>query len=347
MRGRIRYLVNTLAYLLLATCVATAQKDPGHLIQGPVATLRNGVSIKFSTEVVPAVPHRTVSSIVSPESDVIHRVFLDKRNGQYFGYDLEVERIADSKQFRLLIKPLSPEFQQRLQQDSIYRVHIGNDPKSLAVVSLPRYPEPQLVEAGDLIKVDLLVNPQTGGRVVDLIGFTVQTISVQQASVSQKPPQDFTLENVQLHMADSQLFIDGEMFAERSGSRYAGAVLWFYVPGHGRFIFSILPWPGYDFQKIGIIENNKVSFSLDGHRYEWISSAPVLAPRGHWNLWVLHDPSYRQDRTDTVGKRTTSSGESEAVDSRRPTKVVGSQRSDPRQYSSGAAEGPTPLFQNN
>src|SRR5205807_2137611 len=33
-------------------------------------------------------------------------------------------------------------------------------------------------------------------------------------------------------------------------------------------------------------------FTLDGTRYEWLSSAPILPGGGAWNLWVLHDPKY-------------------------------------------------------
>jgi len=63
----------------------------------------------------------------------------------------------------------------------------------------------------------------------------------------------------------------------------------------GRFIFSVMPHPGYDFKKVGVIENNKIKFTLNGENYEWISNTPVIGQGGNWNLYVLYDPSYVPD----------------------------------------------------
>jgi hypothetical protein len=62
------------------------------------------------------------------------------------------------------------------------------------------------------------------------------------------------------------------------------------LPDRGRFVFSITPHEGYDFQKIGFVQENKIAFQIAGDRYEWISSTPVFSGGG--NLWVLHDPEY-------------------------------------------------------
>jgi len=68
--------------------------------------------------------------------------------------------------------------------------------------------------------------------------------------------------------------------------------LWFYVPERGRFIFSLVPREGYSFEKIGILEGNKIEFVINGERYEWVSGVEILASGGVWNLWVLHDSRY-------------------------------------------------------
>lgn len=347
MKTTIRCVFNAFAVLLLLSCMAAAQKNPGNRIRGPVASLQNGVSVKFSTITIPAIPNKTVGSIVSMDSDTVHRVLVDNRTGQYFGYDLDVERVSDSKRFKLSITPLSSAFQQRLEKDSIYKIQISDSLTSPVGVSLPRYPEAQIVEEGDIIKVTLLTNPQTGTQIVDLISLTTRNIPSLQSQISQKPPQDFTLEEIQLSMANAQLFIDGEMASEPSSSRYSGAVLWFYTPEQGRFIFSILPRAGYNFQKIGVIENNKISFSMDGHYYEWRSSIPVLAPQGHWNLWVLRDPDYRPSPQHDLAPRPALSGESQAIDKQRALKGARAQLSNTRKILSGAAESPVDLFQDN
>jgi hypothetical protein len=53
--------------------------------------------------------------------------------------------------------------------------------------------------------------------------------------------------------------------------------LWFYVPERGRFIFSLVPREGYSFEKIGILEGNKIEFVINGERYEWVSGVEILA----------------------------------------------------------------------
>jgi hypothetical protein len=113
------------------------------------------------------------------------------------------------------------------------------------------------------------------------------------------PLRDFTLGNVELAVRDHKLTINGEVLGgsrSKAARGVAGALLWFYVPERGRFIFSLMPHEGYDFQKIGRIENNKISFTLGGDAYEWTSSAPIVGTSGgNWNLWVLHDAGYVSD----------------------------------------------------
>jgi hypothetical protein len=75
----------------------------------------------------------------------------------------------------------------------------------------------------------------------------------------------------------------------------SGAVIWFYVPGRGRFILSLRPHEGYDFQKMGVIENDQISFTVGTDQYQWISSAPVVLVGGRFGLWVLHDTDYRPE----------------------------------------------------
>ena len=52
---------------------------------------------------------------------------------------------------------------------------------------------------------------------------------------------------------------------------------------------------GANFQKIGVAEGNKISFSYVGDKYEWVSSEPVIAFGGKWNIWVLNLADYKED----------------------------------------------------
>lgn len=106
-------------------------------------------------------------------------------------------------------------------------------------------------------------------------------------------PRDFTLDAVALRVNDFRLLVDGDLVATgKPGTNFAGALIWFYVEGYGRFIFSLVPREGYQFKKVGVITDNKIEFTVKGKRYEWVSGAPILPSGGTWNVWVLHDPKY-------------------------------------------------------
>ncbi|HEX8422986.1 MAG TPA: hypothetical protein VF634_06225 [Pyrinomonadaceae bacterium] len=233
--------------------------------------------------------------VLLADNHVVHRVLVDAEGNFVFGYDLVVEPVAVTKQFRVSVKPLSAEFEERLR---------ARQPAAAAkrapqtVSTLPREGGAQLIDDGDAFALDLLVNAQTGVKIVDVV-----KVSFDRAKLWSAPPRrsvplrDFTLGNVELAMRDYKLTINGELAGggQKSSRGFAGALIWFYVPARGRFIVSLMPHEGYDFQKVGRIENNKISFKLGEDLYEWTSSAPVVGNGGNWNLWVLHDAEYVSD----------------------------------------------------
>jgi hypothetical protein len=89
------------------------------------------------------------------------------------------------------------------------------------------------------------------------------------------------------------LLINGTVVGKsKSTLGFTGTLLWFYVPDRGRFIFSLVPREGYDFAKIAVLDDNRIEFTLNNERYEWLSSESILPTGGTWNLWVLHDTRY-------------------------------------------------------
>ena len=334
MMRRTEFMSSVLA-VFFAAGAAVAQSAGSNEIEGPQAFLANGVCLRFSTIAVPPVPHRTVSTMVSVDSDILHRVFVDKRSGRYFGYDLQFERVSGSALVRVAVTPLSAEFRQNLERDAIYRVHFGNSLRPLIHVPLANYPAPQFAEDRDVIKLDLVGNVQAGARLSDMIAISMRTAAELQSQTVGESPRDFGLEDVQLRMGGFRLFIDNELFSEGSGAGYSGSILWFYAPGHGRFAFSILPRAGFDFQRIGVIDGNKILFSANGHTYEWVSALPIIGPRGRWNAWVLCDNTYRLTDRDT----------SSSI--RRPSDSALSGARVTRGIVSGAADSPADLIQNN
>jgi hypothetical protein len=228
------------------------------------------------------------------KSNTIRRVFVDSGGTLFFGYALGIEPIISSKQFKVSVRPLSPEDEQELharKSFSTRRIHPNYN-----VAGLSRSSVPQIINDGDTFALDVLVNPQTGDKLTDIVTVSSDRARLQEAPASENP-RDFTLGDVAMKMINYQLLINGELVAggKRSGA-CAGPLIWFHLPERGgRFIFSLMPHAGYDFKKIGTIENNRIKFTLNGATYEWISNTPVLGNGGNWNLYVLYDPGYVPD----------------------------------------------------
>jgi GWxTD domain-containing protein len=230
------------------------------------------------------------------ESNTIRRVFIDSGGSLYFGYSLVVEPIASSKQFRVSVRPLSPEDEQELRARKSFQtrtIHPNYNSDALS-----RSAAPQTIADGDTFALDVLVNPKTGERITDFVTVSADDsrLKAMPTSATSNPPRDFTLEDVSMKMINYQLYLNGELVAggKRSGA-VAGPVIWFHLEERGRFIFSLIPHVGYNFQRIGTIERNKMKFTLNGEGYEWVSDMPVVDTDGTWNLYVLHDPNYVPD----------------------------------------------------
>ena len=241
-----------------------------------------------------------IEASVNPQAtvaagNVIHRTLVDHAGNFIFGYDLLVEPVAGSKQFKISVRPLSAEYEQQLRRSSVITTTKRAPAPGLSVSTLPRPAEAQIIEDGDGFALDLLINSQTGVRIVDVVKVSFDRAKLWEVQLD-SPARDFTLDKVELSVRDYELLVDGERIAggkPTSGS--TGALLWLYIPDRGRFIFSLIPRAGYEFQKVGVVEENKITFTFGGKKYEWVSSAPVVGRGGNWNLWVLLDADYVPD----------------------------------------------------
>ena len=228
------------------------------------------------------------------ESNTIRRVFIDSGGSLYFGYALVVEPFASGKQFRVSVRPLSAEDEQELRARKSFQTRQIHPNYNSAALS--RSSAPQTIVDGDTFAFDVLVNPKTGDKITDFVTVSTSEARLREPLKVNSAPRDFTLEDVTMKMINYQLFINNELVArgKRSGAA-AGPVIWFHLQERGRFIFSLKPHTGYDFQKIGTIERNRMKFILNNEQYEWVSDVPVVDAGGPWNLYVLYDPNYVPD----------------------------------------------------
>jgi hypothetical protein len=225
------------------------------------------------------------SQAVADRNQTIHRVLRDNDGKFVFGYDLWINGDAATKQFKISVKPLDPELQNTLRVND-------QTPLNDSISTFPKPTEPQILDDGAEFSLDLLINKNTGVKIIDVVKVTFDRLRLENDSPRMRP-RDFTLEAVALEMKDYSLLVNDSLIAtSKSKTGCAGTLLWVYIPNRGRFIFSLFPRDGYAFQKAGTVAGNKIEFTLKGDRYQWLSSSPILREEGSWNLWVLHDAQY-------------------------------------------------------
>lgn len=298
---------------LLATAGIAAQAQDSVQTQEPGArrfTLLNGTRVVFSPHVDPGDASNRLSSRVQlSDINAIHRVLLDEERGVYFGYTVRVEPIANSNRFRLTFTPLAQEKARELTNSTEIRqldktfiaghstIRDSNTTKvEDKTPEGPRYPGPQIIEDGDTIALDVLVNPKTGVKFADRITVSSQELSQSDGSDRKQQARDFSLNDVELKVSDYQLLVNGKQLTSKiTQSGVAGPLIWVYIPGHGRFAFSIKPLPEHNFEKVGLVEENKIVFTIKGERFEWRSKEPILgiAGGGGFNVYVRHDPHFK------------------------------------------------------
>ncbi|HLM57648.1 MAG TPA: hypothetical protein VK422_16195 [Pyrinomonadaceae bacterium] len=220
--------------------------------------------------------------------NLVHRVFVDKKNELFFGYELLVEPVSGSRLFRVSVRPLSAEYIQALKaRPAFARRQLHPSYNAAAFPS-----QPQSVGDGATFALDVLHNPRTGEKIVDLVTVSADDPRHHSRPSTEEPARDFSLEDVRLSVFDYQLKVNGETVFRSPGGGVAGSVVWFSAPGRGRFIFSLVPRPGYPFEKVGKIEHDRIKFEWAGDRYEWVAGQSVVGLGGNWNVWVMHDPDY-------------------------------------------------------
>jgi hypothetical protein len=290
-------LLVTLAAWLLYVCVgppASAGPYPGEVpARAMIVALKGGGFVAFTSHTSAAdstdehavsfleLPARVMPRTVVDDDNVIHRLVVDSNDGRVFGYDLIVKPDTAARVFKVWVKPLSPEVAGRLSARHL------KPSTPLPMNATPS--EPRTVPDGATFALDVAVNPQTGVRIFDMVRVAFDETVLRKGAPTNEPARDFVRGGI-MQISNYKLLRDGQLVAGGgpTGS-CAGAVLWFSLPGEGRFFFSLVPTFGYDFRKVGVIQHNSLNFEWAGKRFQWISDSPIVEGGGNWYVWVLHE----------------------------------------------------------
>jgi Tfp pilus assembly protein PilF len=144
------------------------------------ATLDNGASIGFalirSGQATPPGPEEnTIRDGAFTRSNTVSRVLWDRETGAYFGYRVEVARQKSARPFRVTVKALDP-----AMVEGPLRQRAGcptcPTPAPLPAAS-PRYPAPQQLAEGEVLTLELLGNPATGEKILDVVKVSARPLS--------------------------------------------------------------------------------------------------------------------------------------------------------------------------
>lgn len=272
--------------------IAAAAQNPAK--RQLVMQISNGGFVAFRSEMPGAKTMTDGNSLAAllysqafaGDNRIIHRVLTDAQKNVVFGYDLWVSADPITKKFSLAVLPADEAFRRTFLKDFTPSRSTG------PFATFPNSTTPQTLDDGDAVSLELLVNNESGVRIVDVVSVTFDRSTLRDNSF-ESLPKDFTLDAVALAVKNYSLSINGNLVS-RSKSRIGctGALLWLYVPERGRFIFSLVPREGYNFEKVAVLDDNRIEFTLNGESYEWLSSDSILPNGGAWNLWVLHDTKY-------------------------------------------------------
>jgi len=299
-----------LLLLICSAAPASAQYPARHQL---ILQVSNGGFVAFRSETSApnsktspgntALATLLYSQAFSGGDRIIHRVLTDAQHNVVFGYDLWISADPLAKKFSLAVLPADEAFRRSFLKDAA-QLRANN-----AFATFPKSTTPQTLDDGDAVSLELLVNRESGVKIVDVVSVTFDRSTLRE-SRPESIPRDFTLDAVALAVKNYSLSINGNLVSKsKSSIGCTGALLWFYVPERGRFIFSLVPREGYQFQKIAVLDDNRIEFTVNGERYEWVSGASILPNGGIWNLWVLHDTDYTPlFGSEAIPARTTKKG---------------------------------------
>jgi hypothetical protein len=159
------------ALVLAAGLAAAAPADERFAF----ATLENGSSIGFALVRTGAEgPSEAMGEAALPRSNSVSRVLWDRESGAYFGYRVEVEKKEGLRPFRVTFKPLD---RASVERELRQRVECPGCPPPAPLGAGPRFPAPQLLAEGESLTLELLANPTTGERILDVVKVSAKPVS--------------------------------------------------------------------------------------------------------------------------------------------------------------------------
>jgi hypothetical protein len=254
------------------------------------------------------------ANAVGRSAAIGHRYFFDEGSHIYFGYDVVVQPQMAVDTYRVAFYELSigPLDFQTDSRDAL-------DPSLWKKVALPALPEIQLIRAGQNISVHVFGKVDGGHEFVDTMNIvpipnlplrtlidgrqawlrahsmarSVSIAPIREASPASGAAHEFSLDDSEMRIQLARVTINGTAIGGIGAPRgVSGSLVWFYVPGHGRYVLSLTPRPDLGFVKAGEVRGGWITFTI-GDDKVLLETPGMIAPgSAAYNIYVLHDAEW-------------------------------------------------------
>jgi len=165
------------------------------------------------------------------------------------------------------------------------------DVKDWRLLPVPRQLTSEVVRGGDIVALDLFINPSTGQKIVDYIKVEGEKGRYLAASGAAR---DFSAEEGVLQISNPRLSLNGRVLdsTAKLNMGISGSPLWIYIDGHGRFVFTLMPRTDLGFQKLGEIRGSTMVWRWAHDDFSVNTDARIAPGEGAYNVYVFNDPNW-------------------------------------------------------
>jgi hypothetical protein len=246
--------------------------------ESATVTLSNGVQLGISAQSSTGSVNGLKIEMIPASGNSFYRVYRDENGLVTFAYQLEVERTADGKQFRVTAQPAGSDFAARFP----------NADAGKPTPTLSERRESPLLDSGGQFSIEIPTDPGLQRTITDV------------AQVRLNPrggaANAEALNSALIRFAALNVRIGGKLASPGGpGAIVAGRYVMFYIPGRGGYFFSTEPVDRRAFLHIGIVDGTKLSFTLENETYDCESEAQILIKSDRDQIWMFHDPNYKPD----------------------------------------------------
>jgi beta-lactamase regulating signal transducer with metallopeptidase domain len=168
-------------------------------------------------------------------------------------------------------------------------------PAGATLTSPDRVPLLEVMRAGDVLAIELYADRRTGRRIVDYIHVGQGSpIELRTGVARNAQAEDAGFRVVRPRVSVNGVPVEPGAVSSEVTSR----VMWAYVPGHGRFTFSLRPQPG--FEEAGELAGNTLALTQGSYLLR-IQGAGRIATEGSgiYRVYARQDPLWQPaDRAD-------------------------------------------------